>query len=212
MLRRRRSPPVLAEVPGSRHGRLRSLDRAQLDAFTGLLGAVGESRAVLVTGREAKSAVAVGLATVAAGSGRRAVLVECDLARPTLAASLGLSAVPGVAEYLRCEADAPQLLQPVVLAGPATGQASAPLVCIAAGDATSQGPTLLASESFRHMAAKLRSAYDFVVAEGPPVADQDALIAASVQFDATVACCSGSELPQALRAHVDGLVVPAGSS
>ena len=67
--------------------------------------------------------------------GRRTVLVECDLARPRLAADLGLAPGPGLHEYLRWEAEAAEILQPLVLAGPAAAGAGEPLVCIAAGRA-----------------------------------------------------------------------------
>jgi succinoglycan biosynthesis transport protein ExoP len=201
---------VLAELPGRRAGRtgLGSLDRAELEAFSTLLGAVGASRTVLATGYEGKSAVAAGLAAAVVAGGRKAVLVESDLARPTLASRLGLAEAPGLAEYLRYEAEAAQILQPVVLAGPATGRATAPLICIAAGTPTSHGPTLLASQSYRHVTAKLRNAYDVVVVDGPPLDDADSLIAAAAQADMTLACCSGSEVPKRVRSHLDGLVVP----
>lgn len=145
-----------------------ALRREDLQAFDALLKEVGSRGVVLVTGvDEAKRGCATGLATAAAVSGLRAALVECDLSAPGLAKALGLASAPGLHEYLRWDAKAQQILQPLVLAGPESGKVVEPLVCIAAGKPTSQGPTLLASESFRHAIAKLRSAYDVVVLDGP---------------------------------------------
>jgi Mrp family chromosome partitioning ATPase len=64
-----------------------------------------------------------------------------------------------------------------------------PLVCIAAGKPTSQGPTLLSSQSFRHAAAKLRSAYDLVVIDGPPT-DSDAAQLSDAAAAADASLCS----------------------
>lgn len=209
MFRRRRKLPVLARVPRRRGERRRpgSLDRAELDGFNALLEVVDGSRAVLMTGDEGKTAISLGLAAAAVASGRRAILVECDLARPALAATLGIAPAPGLAEYLRYEAEAPQLLQSVVLAGPGAGRAAAPLVCIAAGTPTSHAPTLLASESFGHAIARLRSAYDVVVLDGPSLEDEHSLNAASVRADMTLAYSAASGIPKRLRATLDGLVV-----
>lgn len=211
MFRRGRKLPVLARVPGSpgQRGRPGALDRTELEAFKGLSRSLDGSPIVLATGYDGKSTVALGLAAAAITEGRGTVLVECDLARPTLASVLGLTEAPGLAEYLRYEAEAAQILQSVVLAGPAAGRAVAPLVCIAGGAPTSHGPTLLASESLRHVISKLCSAYELVVIDGPPFDDEHSLRAVAAQVDKTLACCLASEVPRALRAEIDALVVPA---
>jgi Mrp family chromosome partitioning ATPase len=208
MFRRRRSPPVLAEISAEPGGRKPgSLNRTELEALAGLLKAVGEARAVQMTGDEGKSAVALGLATAAIVDARRAVLLECDLERPTLAATLGLADAPGFGEYLRCEAEAREILQPLVPAGPASEGATEPLVCIVAGARTSHGPALLASDHFRHAIARLRSAYDLVVVDGPPAHAEHSLMAATAEVDMTLACCSRPDVSKRLRDHVDGLVI-----
>lgn len=207
MLGRGRKPRVLARVPVrlGQAGSPGSLDRAELQAYAGLWAAVGDTGPVLVTGGEEKSAVALGLASAAAAVGRRAALVECDLARPVLATTLGLAGAPGLAEYLEHEAEAPQILQAAVLAGPATGPAVAPLVCIVGGMATQLGPALLASESFGHAIGKLRNAYEVVVVLGPALDDERSLFAAAAPADTALAC-SGSRLPRRMRDLIDGLV------
>jgi polysaccharide biosynthesis transport protein len=164
----RRKLPVLAEIAGPAPGESRawSLRREDLEALARLQGSLGSDRAALVAGAQAPAA-ALGLAAAAGAAGRRTVLLECDLARPRLAADLGLAPAPGLHEYLRWEATAAELLQPLVLAGPAAGGASEPLVCMVAGRRAADPATLVNLESFRHALAKLRGAYDLVVLVGP---------------------------------------------
>jgi Mrp family chromosome partitioning ATPase len=209
MFRRRPKPPVLARIPG-RHGRRRApgaLDRAELEAFDALRRSVGPSHITLLTGNRDGSWIAIGLATALVADGRRVALVECDFARPTLASRLGLAEGPGLADYLRYEAEASEILQAIVLAGPASGHATAPLVCVVAGAPTSHGPTLLSSEDFQHALAKLRSAYDCVVLDGPPFEDELSLASVAPQVDLAIACGEAPRVPKRLRDHVDGVIV-----
>jgi Mrp family chromosome partitioning ATPase len=210
MLRRRGRPPTLAELPAASQGEPRpgSLRRAELGALAAVLDAVGEARVVLATGT-GRSELATGLATVAATRGRRAALVECDLAAPVLASRLGLEPAPGLHEYLRREADAAQILQPLVLAGPAAAAATAPLTCIAAGAPTADASELLAAEGFGHAIAKLRSAYDLVVVAAPPLDEELSLLAVAARTDKALACGLRSEVPRRSPIRLDGLVVQA---
>jgi len=176
MAGRRGKLPVLAEIAGPPGGEERTwgLRERDFEALERPLGELNGVRDLLVTGGEGERRVlAIALAAVAAAGGRRTILVECDVARPRLAADLGLAAEPGLHEYLRWEATAAELLQPVVLAGPATGQAEEPLVCVAAGRPASDPTTLLGLGSFRHMAARLREAYELRVLIGPSLDDGD---------------------------------------
>jgi Mrp family chromosome partitioning ATPase len=172
MLRRRRGLPVLAEISGSAGGdpRVRSLRRADLEALRRVRREIEGERTVLVAGdAELAVALALALAAAAAADGRRAVLLECDLLAPRLAAALGLIAKPGLHEYLRWEASAPQILQPLALAGPSAAGASHPLVCVVAGEPAPNPRALIDLESFRHAIAKLRAAYDQVFLLSPPL-------------------------------------------
>jgi Mrp family chromosome partitioning ATPase len=200
--------PVLAEISGPPSGETRvwSLRRADFEAMEAPLAALAEHRVVVLTG-ERRLAGAVALAGAASARGRHTALLECDLSRPRLAAELGLEAGPGLHEYLRWEAAPAQILQPLALAGPAAGRASAPLICVSAGAPAADPATLLSSESFRHATVKMRSAYDLVVLAGPPPgSDRWALEATAATADALLACVSpgqngreGRELRTALR-------------
>jgi Mrp family chromosome partitioning ATPase len=192
MLGGRRKLPVLAELsgPAPDGARAWSLGRADLAALTKLQGTLEEHRLVLVSGDEGLTA-AVALAGAASAVGRRTALLECDLASPRLAASLGLSPAPGLHEYLRWEATAAEILQPLVLAGPAARGASEPLVCIASGRPAADPATLVELESFRHAVAKLRGAYDLVVVAGPePGHDHGSLGSVAAQADTFLAAVS----------------------
>jgi len=199
--------PVLARVPldGAGDGRPGTLDRRGLDSLLQLWSELGKG-VVLVTGREKRSDLAIAMAAAAAAAGRGTLLIECELASPRLAAMLGLEAAPGFGEYLAHEAEAPEILQAAILAGPGSTLAAAPLVCIVAGNATELGPALLASESFAHAIAKARAAYDVVVLDGPGLDDADALRAAAAPVDKVLASCPRSRVPRRLRNLVDGLV------
>ncbi len=182
----------LAELPprssGDRTpGALRAED---LDAFGTILDAVGGGP-VLVTGAgECPAVVSAGLASAAAALGTRTALLECDLASPSLAAALGLSQAPGLAEYIRHEAEAPQILQPLMVAGPASAKATGPLVCVVAGRPPSwltENP--IDSEEFRHAVSSLRDAYQLVVLHGPLLRDESgALPTIAGEADSMIAC------------------------
>jgi polysaccharide biosynthesis transport protein len=209
MLGGRRKFPVLAEISGPGPGSTRawSLRRGDLQALSEARGSLQEHGVVLVTGEQGLTG-AIAIAGAAVAGGRRTVLLECDLVRPQLASGLGLASAPGLHEYLRWEATAPQILQPLALAGPASRGASDPLVCIVAGRRAADPATLVNLASFSHALAKLRSAYDLVVLAGPTLdssygsldtlaAQADALLVAVPP--AAVSGRSRRELQAALR-------------
>jgi Mrp family chromosome partitioning ATPase len=188
----RRKLPVLAEISGPALAETRawSLRRDDFNALAKLRGELSAHRVVLVSGDEALAG-SVALASAASAAGTRTLLLECDLFRPRLAVDLGLSPAPGLHEYLRWEATAPEILQPLVLAGPAARGASYPLVCIVAGRLATDPATLVNLESFRHAIAKLRSAYDLVVLTGPALeASSGSLEAVATQVDTLLAAVS----------------------
>jgi Mrp family chromosome partitioning ATPase len=182
--------PVLAELSGPlADTRPWSLGGADLERLQKLRGRIGSRRTLLVTGSGAAGGVlATGIAAAAAAGGTRTVLVDCGLAAAALAGQLGLEPAPGVHEYLRWEATPRELLQPLALAGPASADAEEPLAFIAAGRTAADPATLLGLQSFRHMSAKLRHAYELVVVSGPPLDGEGGALAATVaESDAVIA-------------------------
>lgn len=190
MRRGRSRLPVLAEVAGPPEAaRAWSLQRADFESLQRALPRVAEQRVVLVGGERGTAPIAaISLAAAAAASGQRTVLVECDLAQPRLAAHVGLAAAPGLHEYLRWEAEPADVLQPVALGGPAASAASDPLACVCAGRPATKAETLLGLQSFAHMVAKLRAAYQLVVLGGAPLLEEPGpCLAAARQADAAIA-------------------------
>ena len=109
MLRGRSRLPLLAEISGPADGtRGWALRRQDFEALKEVLARFDGKRVVLVCGEgEATSVAAIGLGSAAAASGRRTIVVECDLEQPRLAAEIGLAAEPGLHVYLRWEAERP---------------------------------------------------------------------------------------------------------
>ena len=213
MLGGRRKLPVLAEISGPVPDRTRvfSLRREDLARLEDLQGDLARRRSLLVTGAEgAMTTVAVAVAGMACAAGGRVVLVDCNLAMPRLAAELGLAERPGVHEYLRWEASPAEILQPIALVGRASAAAGGPLAFVAAGRPAPDPGILLGLQSFRHMAAKLRKAYDLVVLAGPPLGPEPApLSMLAKEADAVLAGLSPEQASgrgaRAIRAAVRSL-------
>ncbi|HEX4463116.1 MAG TPA: hypothetical protein VH042_00565 [Solirubrobacterales bacterium] len=209
MLGRRNKQPVLAEVERSDRASSRpgALGRAELQAYAELAGKLTKTGSVFVTG-PAKGQVALGLAAAATAEGRRIALLECDLAGPALAERLGLASSPGLRDYLLDEADAGEILQPLVLAGPAAGRATEPLTCIVAGEPEPEPVALLDSERCDHAIERLKRAYDLLLIDGPPLSeDADALRALTEHTAVTIACGERGQLPKRMPVPVTGLVL-----
>jgi Mrp family chromosome partitioning ATPase len=213
MLRGRRRLPVLAQIEGPAKGsRAWSLRRSDFEALEKALPLVSERRVLLVSGeRESVPIAAIALAAAASASGRRTILVECDLAQPHLAAQVGLAAAPGLHEYLRWEAEPADVLQPVALGGPAANGDADPLACVCGGRPASKAETLLGLQSFAHMVEKLRAAYELVVLSGAPLVEEPGpSLAAARQADAIVAATPASAAGnRALGKAIKRLPIPA---
>jgi capsular exopolysaccharide synthesis family protein len=141
-------------------------------------------KSVLVTSplpEEGKSTVAASLAAANAASGKRTLLVECDLRRPSLPQRLSINRSPGLSDYLAGQATAPEILQVVTLSqseptsngnagSAANGETAAgKLVVIAAGSHSIRPAELLGSQRFRDFLKQVVAAYDTVVLDTPPL-------------------------------------------
>jgi succinoglycan biosynthesis transport protein ExoP len=119
---------------------------------------------------EGKSALAQMLAASAAQSGLKALLIDADLRRRASSIALGLDERAGLVDYLIGDAE----LSAVVAHNQGRGHWTLP-----SGAATLNAPDLLASARFRAMIAALRSKFDVIVLDTPPMAPTvDALVAA----------------------------------
>jgi tyrosine-protein kinase Etk/Wzc len=150
-----------------------SLQFALLDAPTRVVAITGPAPGV------GKSFVTCNLASVFAEVGKRVVVVEGDLRRGRLHASLGAGErAPGLAEVLGGEAPWKDVVRKSVLPG----------VDFLAGGRRPPNPSVLfESERFGRLVAELGAAYDLVLIDTPPIlAVTDGALAAA---HASVALC-----------------------
>jgi succinoglycan biosynthesis transport protein ExoP len=130
----------------------------------------GHKKAVTVLGftsslpKEGKSTVATAFALLAAQSGSRVILVDCDLRNPALSATLAPSADVGLIEVLSGQ----RQLDEVVWSVAASNLAFLPAVMPRSRLADSS--TILASAPLRSFFEKLREKYDYVVVDLSPAA------------------------------------------
>jgi len=178
---RRESPPPVVEVDIREVGRVTPGRAAPIiDSLEDRSGYAGEElrllaaraqelrrerqvRCLAVTSalpQEGKSTVCLGLAAALAREpGRRVLLIEADLRRPSIARDLELPPSAGLGEFL----------------GGAAGAASARIVdpggfsLVVAGRAEFDRPETLASPRMAALVGAARSRYDFVLLDVPPL-------------------------------------------
>lgn len=128
-------------------------------------------RSVVVTSplpEEGKTTVAVGLALAAAAAGKRTLLIEGDLRRPTVSDRLELRRSPGLTDFLTGDASPKEVLQ-TLPAGDDTDGEGHRLVCITAGSQTTRPAELLGSDSFRTLLDEVTQAYELVIIDTSPL-------------------------------------------
>lgn len=144
------------------------------------VGTNGPTRSILVTSplpEEGKSTVAASLAATNVAAGKRTLLIEADLRRPTLAARLGVAAEPGLTDHLVGNATVAEVLQTVVLPLPDDSNGSAAngsgaahqLVCVTAGSRSPRPAELLGSKRMHDFLAAVSQTYEVVVVDTSPI-------------------------------------------
>jgi capsular exopolysaccharide synthesis family protein len=119
---------------------------------------------------EGKTTVAISLASLAAASGLKTVVVDTDLRRSAIHRALGMAPGPGLVDYLRLRLP----LGSVVQHDNETG-----IDAIAAGSAAFNRPDLLGTDRMRDLLTLLAENYDIVILDSAPllaVADARILI------------------------------------
>lgn len=110
---------------------------------------------------DGKSTTAVNLAISLAQAGQRVLLLEADLRRPRVAEYLGLESTVGLTTLLVGRATIDDVLQPF---------AQAPGLDVITSGAIPPNPAeLLQSATMKTLIAELRSRYDMVLVDSPPI-------------------------------------------
>lgn len=155
----------------------------------GYLAAGDRVRSLLVSSampEEGKTTVSMSLASAAALTGQRVLLVECDFRRPSFARRLGVEAGPGLADYLRGDASPAEIVRTQALRLVQSSNGAAPestgksdedeidatrphLAYITSGSRPTDAIELLGSERFREFVESVSKAYDMVVIDGSPM-------------------------------------------
>ena len=119
---------------------------------------------------EGKSLTIINLAYSIAESGRKVILVECDLRLPTLRKKLGMPKAVGVSNFLAgVSTEKATLHKDVLIQG---------FDFLQAGDIPPNPSELLGSKQFATLIDNLAEAYDVVLIDLPPIGEvSDALVA-----------------------------------
>lgn len=151
---------------------------------------------------EGKSVTNIDVALAFALGGKRVLLVDADMRRPTVARYLGLASTPGLAEILSGTANWRECLQ----------ESHVPqLAVIAAGRQPRSPGDLLAGESCERFVDEVRAQYDLVVFDVPPalaVADTESFVA---RLDAVVLLARSRRLTRTVLARAASRLRGAGA-
>lgn len=121
------------------------------------------SKVILVTSAmqsEGKSLTALNLAISLAQTEAKVLLIDCDLRRPKMSRLLGISSNVGLSNLLMD----PQKLNGIVLKHERLG-----ISVILSGDIPPNPSELLASVRMQNLVTALRSKYDYIIIDSPPV-------------------------------------------
>ena len=125
---------------------------------------------------EGKSLSAVNLAYSMSQLGKRVLLMDCDMHRPTLADKLPIQKTPGLSDFLSGQTSADKLLQ---LCGIKDEERA--FHAISAGRTPPNPMELLSSRRMEMMLERLRQSYDYIILDLPPVGEVgDALAVAKL--------------------------------
>jgi capsular exopolysaccharide synthesis family protein len=221
--------PVLAAVPRGRpHGwRLRRTITASsmnlfdsrggwdpgMEAYRSLRTNIDVLRergaqAILVTSPsqgDGKTRTATNLAMSLARQGSHVILIDADLRRGSIGQAFLLPAHPGLSELLRGDAEYEKCVCSLKL------QEHMHLDIISAGSAAPDAAELLQQRTCRSLVASLRTSYDFIVIDSPPLnVVTDAAIVSPLCDGVLLVARAGATTPAALAHAIEQLHLAGG--
>ena len=178
--------PILASVPTSRSfanmGAGKGIDGlppAEREAFQMLranlrfLSTDRTLQSVVVTSAasgDGKTTVALNLAMADASVGRKVLLIESDMRRPSIAGVLGLTGAAGLASYLAQPAtQLADVIHRVPVTGGATGSAPLAMDVVVSGTIPANPSELINSDRMLKLIGEAEGTYDLVVIDTSPV-------------------------------------------
>ena len=200
--------PLLGVVPKARgndpESELADPHSAVAESYMALRGALlyatpeGLPAAFSVTSAEeteGKTTTSLAVAQGLARMGKRVVLVDADLRRPSVHRRLGIANASGTSDYLTSDRSASEFLQD----GPSQG-----LSIITAGPTPASAADLLSTPRLQELITELRASHDIVVLDTPPVlglADAPTVVAqtGAVLFVVEAGRVRSGQLKSALR-------------
>jgi capsular exopolysaccharide synthesis family protein len=155
------------------------------------------ARVVMITSAtvgEGKTSLSCHLAVSLARSGRRTLLIDADLRRPSVHRLWELPLEPGLCEYLRGQVELPDVIGPAPLAN---------LRVMSAGSCDEEALTALARRDLRPVFAALRAENDFIILDSAPVLHVADTLVIGQQVDAVVLSIMNdvSRIPEVLGAN-----------
>ena len=139
------------------------------EAFRGLRTAlffnahVGQHKVIQITSpnpKDGKSTMAANLAICMAQSGKKVMLVDCDLRNPTVHKLFGLKNSVGASDVIAGEAELPDAIQSVDVEN---------LSIVPSGPNPSNPSELLTSPRFDELVKLLGERYDLIIVDSPPL-------------------------------------------
>ena len=125
---------------------------------------------------EGKSLSAVNLAYTTSQLGKRVLLIDCDMRRPSLADKLPIRKAPGLSDFLTGQTSADELIQFCGIK-----EEERAFHAISSGRTPPNPMELISSAKMERMLGKLRESYDYIILDLPPVGEVgDALVAAKL--------------------------------
>ena len=138
-------------------------------------------RSMMVTSTEegeGKSTLAVNLACAVAQSGKRVLLIDSDMRRPTVHKKLAISGRVGLSDLLSRAVTQPEAIQPTCIPE---------LSAIASGPLPPNPSELLGSQLFANLIGEFQEQYDLVIIDSPPAMLADPTVISKV-VDGTLYC------------------------